>query len=122
MKRTLIFLIVTFVATIEYAYADFPHYVRCPKITSEVEPTDKITMKAGFTFTSSRKNGSYPVSKFVGADLNKTYTFSCHYEASDGTRVTAKFDLSRCEASSGFDSSGKCNNSDPVQCMTVCAY
>jgi len=118
MKRTLIFLIVTFAAIIEYAYADFPHFVHCPNI----EPAGNITTTDGFTFSSSRKNESYPVSKFVGADLNNTNTFSCYYEASDETRVTAKFDLSRCEASSGFDSSGKCNNSDPVQCMAVCAY
>ncbi len=111
-----------FAANIEYALADWPHVVRCPEITSEAEPIGRNTTRYGFTYYSSRRNEPYPAIKFVGADLNSTYTFSCYYEMSDGTRAHAKFTTSKCSASSGFDSSGKCNNSDPGQCSVVCAY
>ena len=96
--------------------------VRCPEITSEAEPIGRNTTRYGFTYYSSRRNEPCPAIKFVGADLNSTYTFSCYYEVSDGTRAHAKFTASKCSASSGFDSSGKCNNSDPGQCSVICAY
>ena len=122
MKRKIIFLIVMLAVNIEYALADWPHYVHCPKITSVAEPTGSSATRNGFIFYSTRSNEPYPAEKFVGADLDNTYTFSCYYEVSDGTGVTAKFSLSKCSVSSGFDSSGKCNNSDPDQCMVVCSY
>jgi hypothetical protein len=123
MKRTLIFLIVIFAANIEFAFADFPHVKSCPKITSIAEPTGSSAMRNGFTTYSSRSNDEpYPAKKFLGADVKNNNTFSCNYEVSDGTQVTVKFTGSKCSAKVGFDSSGKCNNSDPVQCMAVCAY
>ena len=123
MKRTLIFLIVLYAANIEFAFADFPHYKGCPTITSVAEPTGSSAYRNGFTTYSSRSNDEpYPATKFIGADVDNTYTFSCYYEVSDGTGVTAKFSLSKCSVSAGFDSSGKCNNSDPKQCMVVCSY
>ena len=122
MKRKIIFLIVMLAVNIEYALADWPHYVPCPNITSVVEPTGSSATRNGFIFYSTRSNEPYPAEKFVGADVDNTYTFSCYYEVSDGTGVTAKFSLSKCSVSSGFDSSGKCNNSDPKQCMVVCSY
>ena len=112
-----------FAANIEYALADWPHYMQCPNINSIVKATGgSNSIYGGFTLYSSRKIEPYLAEKFVGADLNSSYTFSCYYELSDGTDVIAKFDLSKCSAHHGFDRSGKCNNSDPDQCMVVCSY
>jgi hypothetical protein len=122
IKGTLIFLIVMFAANIEFAFADWPHLERCPKITFVAEPTGSSTTRNGFTIYSARSNGSYPAEKFIGADINNTNTFSCNYEVSDGTLVTAKFARSKCTAMVGFDSSAKCKNSDPEQCTAICAY
>jgi|LWDU01.1.fsa_nt_gi hypothetical protein len=122
MKIRIIFLIVLFCTKIEYASGDWPHYVPCPNITSVTEPAGNKNTSDGFTFYSSRSNEPYPAIKFIEADLNSTYTLNCYYEVSDGTRVTATFTTSKCSVSSGFDSSGKCNNSDPGQCMAVCSY
>ena len=122
MKRTLIFLIVMFAANIEFAFADQPYLVPCPKITSVTGPAGSNTQRKGFIFYSSRSNESYLAEKFIGADLNNTRTFSCNYEVSDGTQVTAEFTRSKCSAKVGFDSSGKCNNSNPGQCTALCIY
>jgi len=122
MKRTLIFLIVIFTTNIEFAFADWPHFVKCPKITSVAEPTGRGTTRNGFTTDSSGSNEPYYAEKFIGAAIKDYNTLSCSYEISDGTQVTAKFTMSKCQAMVGFDISGKCNNSDPEQCTAICAY
>jgi len=122
MKRTLIFLIVMFSTNIDFAFADWPHLVRCLKSTSVAEPAGSSYVRNGFTTYSSRSDEPYPAKKFIGADIKNYNTFSCNYEVSDGTHVTMKFTRSKCQATVGFDISGKCNNSDPVQCAVICAY
>ena len=122
MKRTLIFLIIIFATNTKFAFADWPHLVTCLKITSVVEPAESSITRNGFTFYSSRSNEPYPAEKFIGADIKDHNTLSCNYEVSDGTQITVKFTRSKCTAKVGFDSSGKCNNIDPRQCTSVCAY
>lgn len=122
MEKALIFLIIIFVTNIDFAFADWPHLVKCLKITSVAEPTGSYTVRNGFTTYSSRSNEPYPAEKFIGADIKNYNTFSCNYEVSDGTHVTMKFTRSKCQAAVGFDISGKCNNSDPEQCAVICAY
>ena len=122
MKRTLIFLIVMFATNIELAFADWPHVVRCLRIASVVEPVGGSAVRNGFTTYSSRSNEPYPAERFIGADIKDYNTFSCNYELSDGTQVTAKFTLSKCQANVGFDISGQCNDPDPEQCTAICAY
>ena len=122
MKRTLIFFILLVAANIEFVFADYPYLERCPKITSVVEPVGSSALINGFTTYSSRSNEPYPAEKFIGADIKNYNTFSCSYEVSDGTQVTAKFTMSKCQANVGFDVSGKCNNPDPEQCTVICAY
>jgi len=122
MKKTLIILIVMFSTNIDFVFADWPHVVRCLKSTSVAEPAGSSSVKNGFTTYSSRSNEPYPAKKFIGADIKNYNTFSCNYEVSDGTHVTMKFTRSKCTAKVGFDSSGKCNNIDPRQCTSVCAY
>jgi len=111
-----------FSMNIDFAFADWPHLVRCLKSTSVVEPTGSSTTRNGFTSLSSRSNEPYPAEKFIGADIKNYNTLSCNYEVSDGTQVTARFTMSKCQANVGFDISGKCNNSDPEQCTAICAY
>ncbi len=122
MKRTLIFLIVIFSTNIEFAFADWPHRVPCPKSISVTEPAWSSAVRNGFTIYSSRSDEPYPAEKFIGADIKNYNTFSCNYELSDGTQVTAIFTMSRCQAMVGFDISGKCNDPDPEQCTAICAY
>ncbi|RKZ48891.1 MAG: hypothetical protein DRQ48_02080 [Gammaproteobacteria bacterium] len=122
MKRTLIFLVLMFATNIELAFADWPYMVTCPKITSVVEPAGSSATRDRFTYYSSRSNEPYPAKIFTGADIKNYNTFSCYYEVSDGTQVTAKFIMSKCQAMSGFDASGMCNNSDPEQCASICSY
>ena len=122
MKRLLIILIVLFSANIDFAIADWPHVVRCLKNTSVVEPTGESTVRNGFTTYSTRSEKQYPAEKFIGANIKNFNTFSCDYEVSDGTQVTAKLTMSKCQANVGFDISGKCNNPDPEQCTAICAY
>ena len=122
MKRTLIIFTVLFSMNIDFAFADWPYLVRCPKNTSVAEPVGSSTVRNGFTTYSSRSNDSYPAKKFIGADIKNDNTFSCNYEVSDGTQVTMKFHRSKCQPTVGFDISGKCNNSDPLQCAVICAY
>ena len=122
MKKTLIFLIVIFAANIEFAFADVPRVISCPNIVSVTGSAGSSTQRNGFTFYSSRSNESFFAEKFIGADVKNNNTFSCNYEVSDGTQVTAEFTKSKCTAKVGFDSSGKCNNSDPRQCTAVCVF
>jgi hypothetical protein len=122
MKSKIIYFAVMFFANIEFALADFPYYVQCPHITSVVEPEGTSIRSNHFIYYSSRENEPYPAEEFLGADIDSKYTFSCYYAVSDGARITAKFSSSKCTAMHGFDSSGKCNNSDPEQCMAVCSY
>ena len=128
MKRTLIFLIVMFSMNIDFAFADWPHLVRCLNSTSVAEPAGSSYVRNGFTTYSSRSDGPYPAKKFIaakkfiGADIKNYNTFSCYYEVSDGTHIAMKFTISKCQPTVGFDISGKCNNSDPVQCAVICAY
>ena len=122
MKRTLIFLIVMVSANIEFAFADWPHRVPCPQSTFVTEPAGSIAVRNGFTTHSSRSDETSPVEKFIGADIKNYNTFSCDYELSDGTQVTAVFTMSRCQAMVGFDISGRCDNPDPEQCTAICAY
>ena len=122
MKKTIIILIVIFTTNIDFALADYPHVVRCPMITSVVEPIGSNTVRNGFTTYSSRSEKQYPAKKFIGADIKNYNTFSCNYEVTDGTHVTTKFTRSKCQAMVGFDISGKCNNSNPQQCSVICAY
>ncbi len=79
-------------------------------------------MKNGFTTYSARSDELYPAKKFIGADVKNYNTFSCNYEVSDGTQVTAIFTMSKCSANVGFDISGKCTDPDPEQCTVICAY
>ena len=111
-----------FSTNIDFAFADWPHLVRCLKSTSVAEPAGSSTVSNGFTTYSSRSNEPYPAKKFIGADIKNYNTFSCNYKLSDGTQVTTKFTRSKCQANVGFDISGKCNNSDPEQCTAICAY
>jgi len=122
MKRTLFFLILIFATNIEFAFADWPHVVRCLKSTSVTEPVGGSTVRNGFTTYSSRSNEPYPAERFIGANIKNYNTFSCNYELSDGTQVTTKFTLSKCQANVGFDISGQCNDPDPEQCTAICAY
>ena len=122
MKRTLIFLIVMFSTNIDSAFADWPHRVPCPKSTSVAEPAWSSAVRNGFTFSGSSGNEPSPAEKFIGADIKDYNTFSCNYELGDGTQVTAKFNLSKCQAMVSFDISGKCNDPDPQQCTAICAY
>jgi hypothetical protein len=122
MKRTLIFLIIIFATNTKFAFADWPHLVTCLKITSVVEPAESSITRNGFTFYSSRSNEPHPAEKFIGADIKNYNTLSCNYELSDGTQVIAKFTMSKCQATVGFDISGKCNDPDPRQCAAICAY
>jgi hypothetical protein len=123
MKRNIFFFMAVISVVTESALADWPRYVQCPNINFIDETTGSNNSKhGGFTLYNSSKNEIYRAEKFVGANLNSTYTFSCYYVASDGTDVTAKFDLSKCSEHHGFDNSGKCNNSDPDQCIVVCSY
>ncbi len=132
MKRKLIFLIVIFSANIDFVFADWPHVVRCPMIYSVAEPIGSSTMRNGFPHYSRSDYGlfvatgksekQYPAKKFIGADVKNYNTFSCNYEATDGTHVTTKFTISKCQPMAGFDISVKCNNPDPGQCLVMCAY
>ena len=122
MKRTLFFLILIFATNIEFAFADWPHVARCLKSTSVTEPVGGSAVRNGFTTHSSRSDDSYPAEKFIGADIKNYNTFSCNYEVSDGTQVTAIFTRSKCQAMVGFDISGRCDNPDPEQCTAICAY
>ena len=121
MKKTLIILIVIFTTNIEFVFADWPHVVRCPMIYSVAEPIGSSTMRNGFPHYS-RSEKQYPAKKFIGADVKNYNTFSCNYEVTDGTHVTTKFTISKCQPMAGFDISGKCNNPDPGQCLVMCAY
>jgi len=122
MKRTLIFLIVIFSINIDFAFADWPHLVRCPKSTAVAEPTGSSYVSNGFTAYSSRSDEPYPAKKFIGADIKNYNTFNCNYEVSDGTHINVKFTISKCSANVGFDISGRCTNPDPEQCTAICAY
>ena len=122
MKRTLIFLIVMFSMNIDFAFADWPYLVRCLNSTSVAEPAGSSYVRNGFTTYSSRSDEPYPAKKFIGADIKNYNTFSCYYEVSDGTHIAMKFTRSKCQPTVGFDISGKCNNSDSVQCAVICAY
>jgi hypothetical protein len=121
-EKNINFFIVMFATNIEFAFADWPHRVTCPKITSVSEPAEISTVRNGFTSYSPRSNDPYPAEKFIGADIKNYNTFSCNYEVNDGTQVIAKFTRSKCQAMVGFDISGKCNDPDPEQCTAICAY
>ena len=118
----IIFLVVIFFTNIDFSFADWPHVVRCLKSTSVAEPIGSSTVKNGFTTYSARSDELYPAKKFIGADVKNYNTFSCNYEVSDGTQVTAIFTMSKCSANVGFDISGKCTDPDPEQCTVICAY
>ena len=107
---------------IEFAFADWPHRVPCPKSTSVVEHAGGSAVNNGFTFSGSGSNETYPAEIFIGADIKDYNTLSCNYEVSDGPQVTAKFTMSKCQPMVGFDISGKCNDPDPEQCTAICAY
>jgi hypothetical protein len=96
--------------------------VPCPKSTSVVEHAGGSAVNNGFTFSGSGSNETFPAEIFIGADIKNYNTFSCNYEVSDGTHIAMKFTRSKCQPTVGFDISGKCNNSDPVQCAVICAY
>ena len=95
MKRTLIFLIVMFSMNIDFAFADWPHLVRCLNSTSVAEPAGSSYVRNGFTTYSSRSNEPYPAKKFIGADIKNYNTLSCYYEVSDGTHIAMKFTRDR---------------------------